>query len=269
MDAPPLIDAGANAPADAVVGVDARALPRTAWGHATPIWWGTWSLMVIEGTVLVILATVYLYLRRLAPAWPPDAIRAPAMGPGTATVAVLLASGGFLWGVLPLAFAALLVWLARGYLPDALAGLQLRGQQVSEVWFDGVAWQVAEVGLLTSEVCRAGEFHRLPNRRVLEARLEDGEQGLLHAVGQRARPLAGGGEPHAARGPCDHPSCVGHRLRPDRRAAQRYDSDLAGSRRAMRGPARRARAPSCGDGASGRMSGWRVSSSSAHARLGT
>ena len=50
LNAASLIDAGASAPAaDAAVGVDARALPRTAWGHATPIWWGTWSLMVIEG----------------------------------------------------------------------------------------------------------------------------------------------------------------------------------------------------------------------------
>ena len=67
MDTTSLIHADAD---DARVGVDARALPRTAWGHATPIWWGMWSVMVIEGTVLLLLATVYLYLRRLAPLWP-------------------------------------------------------------------------------------------------------------------------------------------------------------------------------------------------------
>lgn len=88
MDAAPLIAAETGS----AVAVDARALPRTAWGHATPIWWGTWSLLIIEGTVLIMLATVYLYLRRLAPAWPPAGIRPPAMGVGSATVAMLLAS---------------------------------------------------------------------------------------------------------------------------------------------------------------------------------
>jgi cytochrome c oxidase subunit III len=89
MDTTSLIHADA---ANARVGVDARALPRTAWGHATPIWWGMWSVMVIEGTVLLLLATVYLYLRRLAPLWPPAGIRPPALGAATANVTVLVAS---------------------------------------------------------------------------------------------------------------------------------------------------------------------------------
>jgi hypothetical protein len=86
-------------------------------------------------------------------------------------VAVLLSSAGLLIGLAVLAVMGFLLWLVRGYLPDVLAGLQLRAHHVREVWFDGVAWQVAEVGFLTSQVARAGEFHRMQNRLVLEARV--------------------------------------------------------------------------------------------------
>lgn len=86
-------------------------------------------------------------------------------------VAVLLSSAGLLLGLAAVAVLGFLLWLVRGYLPDIAAGLQLRTHQVREVWFDGVAWQVAEVGLLTTGVSRAGEYHRVQNRLVLEARL--------------------------------------------------------------------------------------------------
>jgi hypothetical protein len=86
-------------------------------------------------------------------------------------VAVLLSGAGVLLGVAALAVLGLLLWLARGYLPDVAAGLQLRAHKVGEVWFDGEPWQVAQVGFLSTEVCRAGELCRLPNRQVLEARM--------------------------------------------------------------------------------------------------
>ena len=93
MGSTSLIHAEAGAAgADVRDGVDARTLPRSAWGHATPSWWGMWSVMVIEGTVLILLATVYLYLRRQAPEWPPPGIRAPALGAATANVVVLVSS---------------------------------------------------------------------------------------------------------------------------------------------------------------------------------
>jgi hypothetical protein len=86
-------------------------------------------------------------------------------------VTVLLASAGVLLGVAALAGLGGLVWGVRGHLPDVAAGLQLRAYKVREVCFDGTAWQVAGVGLLTTEVTRAGEFCRYPNRVVFEARL--------------------------------------------------------------------------------------------------
>ena len=87
-------------------------------------------------------------------------------------VAVLLSSAGVLIGLASLAILALLLWLVRGYLPDVVAGLQLRLHNVREVWFEGEAWQVAEVGFLTTQTSRRGEFCRLQNRVVLEARMQ-------------------------------------------------------------------------------------------------
>jgi hypothetical protein len=98
-----------------------------------------------------------------------------AMGVMAATtvlaVTVLLASAGVLLGLGALVGFGVLVWLVRGHLPDVSAGLQLRIYKVREVWFDGAAWQVTAVGLLKTDVCRAGEFCTLQNRVVLEARL--------------------------------------------------------------------------------------------------
>ncbi len=70
-----------------------------------------------------------------------------------------------------IAFLGGAVWLCGGYLPDIAAGLQLRTQSVREVWFDGAPWQVADVGFLTSQLCRDGVIHRVQNRAVLDARL--------------------------------------------------------------------------------------------------
>jgi hypothetical protein len=86
-------------------------------------------------------------------------------------VAVLVSSAGVVFGLATLAVLGLLLWLVRDHLPDVAAGLQLRLHRVREVSLDGDSWKVSEVGLLHTEVSRAGEFSRLPNRRVLEARL--------------------------------------------------------------------------------------------------
>lgn len=86
-------------------------------------------------------------------------------------VAVLLTSVGVLFGLATLAILASALWLVRRDLPDISAGLQLRTNKVTEVCFDGESWQVAKVGLVSTEVTRAGAFHRVQNRLVLEARM--------------------------------------------------------------------------------------------------
>ncbi|MCI0459111.1 MAG: hypothetical protein L0Z62_19310 [Gemmataceae bacterium] len=86
-------------------------------------------------------------------------------------VTVLLSSSSVVFGLTALAILGLALWLVRGHLPDVAAGLQLRAHQVHEVWWDGVPWDVVKVGLLTTEVGRAGEFSQVQNRLVLEARM--------------------------------------------------------------------------------------------------
>jgi hypothetical protein len=86
-------------------------------------------------------------------------------------LAVLLSSAGVLLGLAALALFGGAAWLLRGYLPDVAAGLQLRAYRVKEVCFEGAEWQVSDIGFLTTQVCRAGELYRVPNRAVLEARM--------------------------------------------------------------------------------------------------
>jgi hypothetical protein len=106
-------------------------------------------------------------------------------------VAVLLSSAGLLIGLAALAVLGFLLWVVRGHLPDIVAGLQLRTQKVREVWFDGEAWQVTEVGLVTSQLGRRGEFCRMQNRVILEARLHGAPAEAPSAEGAANR-LGGG-----------------------------------------------------------------------------
>ncbi len=87
-------------------------------------------------------------------------------------VAVLLSSAGVLIGLAALALLGLLFWLVRGHLPDVTAGFQLRSLKAREVWLDGAAWRVAEVGLLTTQVGRGGAICQVQNRLVLAALLQ-------------------------------------------------------------------------------------------------
>jgi hypothetical protein len=86
-------------------------------------------------------------------------------------VAVLLSSAGLLLALASLGVLGLVLWMARGYLPDVTAGWQLRSHKSAEVWFEGTAWRVSEVGWITTQLGRAGEYCRVPNRQVLDALL--------------------------------------------------------------------------------------------------
>jgi hypothetical protein len=109
---------------------------------------------------------------------------------GTTVLAlgVLLSTTAVLVGLAALAVLGLLFWMARDYWPDVVAGLQLRVHKVREVWFDGAAWQVADVGFLATDVSRAGEFCRLQNRAVLEAHSREAPAKAVAAVADQ-RPV--------------------------------------------------------------------------------
>ena len=71
--------------------IDVSELPAYAFGHRSILWWATLGLMVIEGTIFVILITVYFYLRGRVPDWPPNAAP-PQLRYGVANTIVLLLS---------------------------------------------------------------------------------------------------------------------------------------------------------------------------------
>lgn len=79
-------------PSGATAVIDAARLPRLGWGPAAAVWWAVWSLITIEGTVFVLLVSVYGYLCAVATAWPPAGIRLPGLSASTGNVLLLLAS---------------------------------------------------------------------------------------------------------------------------------------------------------------------------------
>jgi hypothetical protein len=143
--------------------------------------WGLAQNLLIAGAALFIGCLGARWARDLAASTATStpeqqAGQYTAMGIVAATtvlaVAVLLSSAGVLIGLAALAILGFMVWLVRGYLPDIIAGLQLRTHKVSEVWSDGMMWQVTEIGFLKTQVCRGGDVIRLPNRVALEARFQ-------------------------------------------------------------------------------------------------
>jgi hypothetical protein len=134
----------------------------------------------------LLLAVSALFIGCLGARWARDMITAessksPEKRVGEYTAAALVAAttglavGVLLFGAKVLVIGAavatigLLAWSARTYLRDVTAGWHLRAYKVAEVRLEGEQpWQIVETGLLTSELGRAGEFCRLPNRKVLE-----------------------------------------------------------------------------------------------------
>jgi hypothetical protein len=84
-------------------------------------------------------------------------------------VMALLSGRGILIAMLALPILGGLLWLARDYIPDVMAGLKLRKEKVVQVWIEGTTCRVEGVGLLTSEVGQGNETGRVRNRLVLAA----------------------------------------------------------------------------------------------------
>ncbi|WP_124076864.1 cytochrome c oxidase subunit 3 [Burkholderia gladioli] len=119
----------ASLPADAPGNLEVEGLPSYGYGARSPTWWGLLCLMMIEGTVFALALMTYFYLKSLSPVWPPGG-EAPALAPGLANLALMLAS------LAPNALAARAARRAdpratRGWLLAstvfALAALVLRG----------------------------------------------------------------------------------------------------------------------------------------------
>lgn len=71
--------------------VDVSSLPTYAYGNRSIMWWGTWGMVLIEGTVFAIALVTYYYLRDFSATWPPEGA-APDLIFGTMNLAILLLS---------------------------------------------------------------------------------------------------------------------------------------------------------------------------------
>jgi len=72
--------------------IDVSQLPTYAFGHRALTWWATWSMILMEGTMLVILVVSYFFLRTAVPDWPPGRTPPPPLFWGTLNTAIILVS---------------------------------------------------------------------------------------------------------------------------------------------------------------------------------
>lgn len=72
--------------------LDVSVMPTFAFGHRSILWWATWGLMAIEGTVFALAVMAYFYLRSHASHWPMAGDVPPALKWGTLNTAILLVS---------------------------------------------------------------------------------------------------------------------------------------------------------------------------------
>jgi cytochrome c oxidase subunit III len=72
--------------------IDVSQLPTYAFGYRALTWWATWSMILMEGTMLVILLVSYFFLRTAVPDWPPGRTDPPYLLWGTINTVILLLS---------------------------------------------------------------------------------------------------------------------------------------------------------------------------------
>ena len=71
--------------------LDVSALPSYGFSHRSLMWWGTFGLIAIEGTVFALAAFVYFYVRTRVNEWPPSVLP-PELLWGTLNTALMLLS---------------------------------------------------------------------------------------------------------------------------------------------------------------------------------
>lgn len=71
--------------------IDVSNLPTYAFGHRALTWWATWSMMFMEGAMLLIFIVTYFFLRTRVPHWPPG-LKPPDLLWGTVNTVILLVS---------------------------------------------------------------------------------------------------------------------------------------------------------------------------------
>lgn len=72
--------------------MDVSHLPTYAFGHRPLTWWATFSLLVMEGTMMAVLLASYFFLRTRTPNWPPAPMQPPELLWGSINTVIILAS---------------------------------------------------------------------------------------------------------------------------------------------------------------------------------
>lgn len=81
-----------SASTDRAAAIDLAALPDSAMGPRSLVWWGTLGFMLIEGAGFLLAAAAYFYLRGRTSGWPPSGHPPPDLTWGSAFTALLLLS---------------------------------------------------------------------------------------------------------------------------------------------------------------------------------
>lgn len=113
-----------------------EALPKSAMGPRSLLWWGTFGFMLIEGTGFLLAAAAYLYLRGQAGGWPPPGDRLP----------------DHLWGALFTAMAVL------SLIPNIWTARMAKQKRALEARWGVLAMTLVAVGMM---VLRGYEFGHL------------------------------------------------------------------------------------------------------------
>ncbi|HZQ62196.1 MAG TPA: cytochrome c oxidase subunit 3 [Casimicrobiaceae bacterium] len=71
--------------------IEVAELPSYGFGDHSLMWWGTWGIILIEGTVFALAIATYFYLRTRVINWPPS-LDFPGPLWGTINLAIVLAS---------------------------------------------------------------------------------------------------------------------------------------------------------------------------------
>jgi heme/copper-type cytochrome/quinol oxidase subunit 3 len=72
--------------------LDVSSLPPGAFGSRSLMWWGTWGIILIEGTAFALTIGAYFFLVTRVPSWPPSGTAPPDLMWGTVNTLMLLVS---------------------------------------------------------------------------------------------------------------------------------------------------------------------------------
>jgi cytochrome c oxidase subunit III len=72
--------------------LDLSGMATYGYGTRSLMWWGTWGMILIEGTVFALAVVTYFYLSQYSFHWPPAPRKPPDLIFGTANLIVLMLS---------------------------------------------------------------------------------------------------------------------------------------------------------------------------------